>query len=70
MARKANQENLNKLQEALNNNPGQKAGYIARLLGWSNEKVSRGLVSLEDDGVYYSEDRGRLYPFGDEQSDS
>lgn len=65
MSRKANHQRLYKLRQAIEQNPGQRVGFFARLLGWPHEKVNRGLVSLDDEGMLFSEDeRGGLWPFG------
>ena len=64
MARKANPNDLHKLNRAIYQNQGQKSGFFARRFGWSREKTNRHLVSLNDDGYLYFEDEsGRLYPF-------
>ena len=51
--------------------PGKKAGFLARLLGINRSEVTRGLPSLQDKGLLVSEDdKGgfstgllRLWPF-------
>ena len=64
MPRSANLEELYRLQEAIDSQPGYRSGFFARLFGWTREKVARRLVSLNDQGIYYYEDdNGRLYPF-------
>lgn len=67
MSKKANEQNMQALKRLVERVPGKKAGTLARLLGWSREKVTRGLVTLNDDGVLFYEDSdGRLYPFRDD----
>lgn len=64
MARKANQEDLERLDEAIHENPGQRSGFFARTFGWSREKAARHLVSLNDEGhLYYEDEKGGLFPF-------
>lgn len=63
MARKADQEELRKLDEAISAEPGHKSGTWASLFDWSREKVNRHLATLNDQGhFYYEDDNGRLYP--------
>jgi hypothetical protein len=64
MSREANDQRLRQLQQAIEQNPGQRLGFFARLLGWPHEMVSRGLVLLDDQGVLLSEDeQGGLWPY-------
>lgn len=65
MSRNADERRLRALLGAIERHPGQRVAFIARLLGWRHEAVSRGLVSLDDHGVLLSEDeRGGLWPAG------
>ena len=64
MTRKADSSRLESLKVAIESNPGQRAGFLARLLDWRREEVSRALTTLNDRGVLFSEDkRGGLWPF-------
>jgi hypothetical protein len=64
MARKANPARLERLRRTVESNPGRRAGFLARLLGWRREEVNRALTTLNDRGVLFSEDeRGGLWPF-------
>ncbi len=67
MPRRADSQRIQQLQKAIQENPGHKPGFFARLLNWQREKVSRGLVTLNDEGVrLYEDDRGRLWPCSDQ----
>ncbi|MDL1897328.1 hypothetical protein FBQ82_13770 [Anaerolineae bacterium CFX7] len=67
MPKKANEQNMQELKRMLEATQGKKAGTLARMLGWSREKVNRGLATLNDEGVLLYEDSdGHLYPFRDE----
>lgn len=64
MARKANEKTLEKIYGKVEELPGKKAGFIARLLGLHRSEVTRSLPALEDKGLLlYEDDKGRLYPF-------
>ncbi len=64
MARKANSRELEKLDEAIVSQPGQRSGFWAHVFGWSREKANRHLSTLNDQGyLYYEDDQGGLYPF-------
>jgi DNA-binding IclR family transcriptional regulator len=64
MGRKANQEQLQAIYQVVIENPGEKPGFIARLLGLPRSQVTRALPGLEEQGYLLSEDdRGRLWPF-------
>lgn len=70
MARKANQKDMKKLNDAIQKNQGKKSGFFARAFGWSREKANRGLVSLNDNGyLYYEDDDGGLFPFDKDDLD-
>jgi DNA-binding IclR family transcriptional regulator len=44
--------------------PGERAGFIARLLGLNRSEVTRALPGMERRGLLLSEDeRGGLWPF-------
>lgn len=64
MARHADQQHLDELRQVIERSPGQCIGAVARMLKWSREKVTRGLATLNDQGVlFYEDERGRLWPF-------
>lgn len=70
MSREANHQRLQQLQQAIEQNPGQRVGFFARLLGWPHETVNRELVTLNDQGVLLSEDQtGGLWPFRPRQGE-
>ncbi len=56
MARKSDEQRLDAIEQAIRNNPGQKPGRLARLLGFDNKTVMRALPQLEDRGVLLVED--------------
>ncbi|HNB40737.1 MAG TPA: hypothetical protein PLG52_04505 [Anaerolineales bacterium] len=63
MARKIEEKKLEEIFEKVEQNPGKKAGFIARLLGLNRSEVTRSLPALEDKGLYiYEDDEGGLYP--------
>ena len=65
MARKSNQENLDELCAAIRENPDQKPGWFARLLGNDNKSVMRALPQLEERGdLLMEDDIGRLRWYG------
>ena len=64
MARKPQDERLESIYNKVQENPGEKSGFIARLLGLNRSDVTRMLPALEDKGMYVSEDeKGGLWPF-------
>lgn len=64
MARKPQPERLTSIYETVEAHPGQRPGFIARLLGLHRSSVNRTLPVLEDEGYLLSEDdRGGLWPF-------
>jgi len=65
MARQPQGERLESIYNKVEEYPGEKPGFIARLLGLNRSEVTRMLPALEDKGMYVSEDeRGGLWPFG------
>ena len=69
MARKIDKKKLEEIYEKVGENPGKKAGFIARLLGLNRSEVTRSLPALDDKGLYiYEDDEGGLYPHKDDQS--
>lgn len=64
MARKTDDEKLENIYNAVKENPGKKAGYVARLLGLHRSEVTRSLPALDRKKLYLSEDEeGGLWLF-------
>jgi len=64
MARHSNEERLESIYHSIEEHPGERAGFLARLLGLHRSEVTRSLPALEDKGWLVSEDeRGGLWPF-------
>ncbi len=64
MARQPQDEKLERIYDTVEEYPGEKPGFIARLLGLNRSEVTRSLPALEDRDLYISEDeRGGLWPF-------
>lgn len=69
MARKIEEKKLEEIYEKVEENPGKKAGFIARLLGVNRSEVTRSLPALEDKGLLiFEDDEGGLYPHNRNQS--
>jgi Mn-dependent DtxR family transcriptional regulator len=64
MARQPNQERLEQIYRAIQEYPGKRPGFIARLLGLNRSEVTRALPALDEKGWLLSEDEhGGLWPF-------
>jgi Mn-dependent DtxR family transcriptional regulator len=64
MARPSNQQKVEQIYHKIQENPGKKAGMIARILGLNRSEVTRSLPVLEEKGLLVSEDeKGGLWPF-------
>jgi DNA-binding IclR family transcriptional regulator len=64
MARNANEDRMEKIFEAVEEYPGERPGFIARLLGLNRSEVTRSLPAMEERDYYLSEDEGGgLWPF-------
>ena len=64
MARPANHDRTEQIYHTIENHPGKKAGFLARLLGLNRSEVTRTLPTLEDKGYHLIEDeKGGLWPF-------
>jgi Mn-dependent DtxR family transcriptional regulator len=64
MARPMNHDRAKQIYRKIEEHPGKKAGFIARLLGLNRSEVTRSLPALEDKGLYLIEDdKGALWPF-------
>ena len=63
MARLTNHTRVEQIYRTIENHPGKKAGFLARLLGLNRSEVTRSLPALEDKGYHLIEDeRGGLWP--------
>jgi Mn-dependent DtxR family transcriptional regulator len=64
MARPAKSDRLEEIYRTIEEEPGKKPGFIARLLGLNRSEVTRALPTLEEKGLLVSEDeKGGLWPF-------
>ncbi len=64
MARKQQQDRLDGIYRTIEENPGEKAGFLASLLGLNRSEVTRALPALEEEGLLVSEDeQGGLWSF-------
>lgn len=64
MARKPQEERLERIYQSVEEHPGAKPGFLARLLGLERSEVTRALPALEEKGLLmYEDDRGGLWPF-------
>ena len=64
MARKTQDERLESIYNKVEEYPGEKPGFIARLLGLNRSEVTRALPAMESDGLHLWEDeKGGLWPF-------
>jgi len=50
MGRRQNEEHLIAIYNVIEQNPGQKAGFLARLLGWNRSEFTRRLPAQDDRG--------------------
>jgi DNA-binding IclR family transcriptional regulator len=65
MARRTSNRRVEMIAQAVQSNPGKRAGYIAQKLGLSRSSVTRALPALEEAGILLAEDgRGRLFYVG------
>lgn len=64
MARKPHDKRLEQIYKTVEQHPGAKPGFLARLLGLERSEVTRALPALESKGLLVSEDeKGGLWPF-------
>lgn len=64
MARKPKKTRLENIYSSIEENPGNKPGFLARKLNIPRSSVTRSLPNMEDDGYLLSEDeQGGLWPF-------
>ena len=71
MARKIDDEKLEEIYNAVEENPGERAGFIAQLLGLHRSEVTRSLPALDEKGLLiYEDEEGGLYPFKNQNENS
>ena len=64
MGRKADTERMEAIYQTVQDWPGERPGFIARLLGLHRSAVTRILPSMAERGYEFAEDeRGGLWPF-------
>ena len=64
MGRKQKHERIEAIYRTVEKYPGERPGFIARLLGLNRSEVTRALPAMEEQGLLLSEDeRGGLWPF-------
>ena len=64
VARPANHDRAEQIYRKIEEHPGKRAGFLARLLGLNRSEVTRSLPTLQDKGLLVSEDgKGGLWPF-------
>jgi len=68
MARPANHDRAEQIYRQIEEHPGKRAGFFARLLGLNRSEVTRILPALQEKGLLVSEDdKGGLWPFHKDQ---
>lgn len=64
MARRHTKTQLGEIYKMVEENPGQRPGFIARILGLPRSQVIRSLPAMQEDGYLLSEDeKGGLWTF-------
>ncbi len=64
MTRHPNDKRLEGIYHTIESHPGERPGFLARLLGLNRSEVTRALPALERRGLLVSEDeKGGLWPF-------
>jgi len=64
MGRKTPPERLAAIYEKVQENPGKKPGFIAKILGLDRSEVTRNLPAMEKVGYLLAEDDfGGLWPY-------
>lgn len=64
VARKHTQNQLERIYKTVEENPGHRPGFIARVLGVSRSQVTRSLPAMQESGHLLSEDeKGGLWAF-------
>ena len=63
MARKTEEKKREEIYNKVEEHPGKKAGFIAKLLGLHRSEVTRSLPALDEKGLLiYEDEEGGLYP--------
>jgi len=71
MAREIDPKKLKEIYNQVQQNPGKKPGFIARLLGLNRSEVTRSLPALEDKGLLiYEDEEGGLHPYEKQKENS
>lgn len=69
MARRTDDEKIKSIYNAVKENPGKRAGFIARLLGLHRSEITRSLPALDDKRLLvYEDEEGRLYPLNEKKT--
>ena len=64
MARKYQSERLGDIYRTVDEYPGQRPGFIARILGLPRSQVTRALPAMDREGyLLYEDERGGLWTF-------
>ena len=64
MGRRQTEARMESIYRTVESFPGQRPGFIARLLGLNRSEVTRALPAMEQAGYLLSEDeKGGLWPF-------
>ena len=64
VARKHKNNQLEEIYETVEENPGKRPGFIARILGRPRSQITRALPAMEERGYLVSEDeKGGLWIF-------
>jgi Mn-dependent DtxR family transcriptional regulator len=63
MSRRTDDNKIENIYNTVKENPGKKAGFIARILGLNRSEVTRSLPALDEKGLLvYEDEEGGLYP--------
>ncbi len=64
MARKTEPERLENIYDSIEDYPGKRPGFLARILNLPRSSITRTLPTMEEEGYLLSEDQnGGLWPF-------
>ncbi|MAT43254.1 MAG: hypothetical protein CL609_13020 [Anaerolineaceae bacterium] len=64
MARNPNEKKIKEIYETITQHPGKRPGWIANLLQIHRSEVTRNLPTMEEKGLFLSEDqKGQLFPY-------
>ena len=65
MGRRQDKQQLEIIAQAIEQYPGRKPGWFARMLGMDNKAIMRALPQLEDNGyMLVEDDQGHVSFFG------